>query len=88
MTKLNDFVATMSDNDKSGCLLYTLYEKADNGIFINALAKNMTSLVSADMKTLMKLANMDMLDGENAHALLATNSPISNALTVILEMAI
>lgn len=88
MTALNDFIATMSNNDKSGCLLYTLYEKADNSIFINALAKSMTSLVSADMKTLMKLANLDMLDGENAHTLLATNSAISNALAVILEMAI
>lgn len=86
MTKLNEFVAGMTDNDKSGCLLYALYEKTDNTVVINALAKNMTGLVSSDMKTLMQLTNMDQLDSENAHALLQTNTSISTALSVILEM--
>lgn len=88
MTKLNDFIAAMNNNDKSGCLLYALYEKTDNTTYINALAKNMTSLISSDMKALLQLANMDQLDSENAHALLATSTPISQALGVILEMAV
>lgn len=88
MTTLNAFVAGMNENDKSGCLLYAIYEKTDNTIYINALAKNINKLMPSDMKTLMGLARVDQLDSENVHALLATNSGISNALSVILEMAV
>lgn len=86
MTDLSAFVMNMSENDKSGSLLYAIYEKADNTHVINALAKNIKKLMPNDMKTLMGLAKADMLDAENAHALLATNTPISSALSVILEL--
>ena len=87
MTALNDFVNGLNENDKSGCLLYAIYEKADNSKYINALAKNIGKLMPADMKTLMKLSATDQLDGENVHTLLSTNTAISNALSVILEMS-
>lgn len=85
MQSLTDFVVAMTENDKSGCLLYAVYEKADNTNYINAIAPNIDRLSPNDMKALMNLYSKDQLDGENVHALLQTNSNLSNALSVILE---
>lgn len=86
MTTLNAFVQTMTDNDRSGALLYAIYEKADNAVFINALAPTLTKLMPNDMKALMQLSTTDQLDAENVHALLGTNSELSRKLSVMLEM--
>ena len=56
ITALNQFISTMSDHDKSGCLVYALYEKTDNKAYINAiLASGITTLESNDMKSMMSL---------------------------------
>jgi hypothetical protein len=85
MSELNDFVASMTDNDKSGCLLYAIYEKADNANYIKALAPAVTMLESSDMKVLMQLITADSLDAENVHTLLSTDTTIADRLSVILE---
>ena len=85
MSALNNLITNMSDNDKSGCLLYAMYEKEDNTRYITALAPHVNKLLSNDMKTLMSLASNDQLDSENVHALLSTNSTIAQMLSVILE---
>lgn len=87
MTSLNDFISNMTDNDKSGCLLYALYENADNHTIIHALAGHIDKLMPNDMKTLMKLSASDNLDSENVHTLLGTQSNIASTLNVILEMS-
>lgn len=85
MTSLNLFVQGMSDNDKSGALLYALYENADNRPFIQALAPNITKLTPADTKVLMRLAAADQLDNENKQTLLNTGAPIATTLSIILD---
>lgn len=85
MTSLTEFIQTMSNNDKSGCLLYALYEKADNRVVVNVLASEVSTFIPEDMKTLMRLYANDMLDSENVRTLLATQTNIANALSVILE---
>lgn len=82
---LNELIDDMSDNDRSGCLLYALYEAQDNTPYIKALSANIKTFTSGDMKTLMKLYGADKLDSQNVQAFLATNSPISQKLSVILE---
>lgn len=85
MTDLTAFVESMSDHDKSGCLLYALYEAEDNTVYINALASNITKLSADDMKTLMTLSAIDKLDSDNVHAMLQTKSPLATKLSIILE---
>lgn len=85
MTDLTAFVESMSDHDKSGCLLYALYEAEDNAVYINALASNITKLSADDMKTLMTLSAIDKLDSDNVHAMLQTKSPLATKLSIILE---
>lgn len=82
---LNELIEDMSDNERSGCLLYSLYEKEDNTVYINALSSHVDKLIPNDMKSLMKLASTDDLDIGNTNSLLNTNSEISNTLSIILE---
>lgn len=86
-TALNDFVANMTDNDKSGCLVYLLYEKVDNMAFIQALAPAVNQLQPTDTRQLMALSSTGQLDSDNVKVLLDTNTPLANSLHVILELA-
>ncbi len=81
---LEDFVDNMNDTDKSGCLLYALYENTDNTVFIQALAPKMSKLEPSDMKTLMGLYSNDKLDSENLHVLLNGSSNISTTLNMVM----
>lgn len=85
MTSLTTFIQNMSDNDRSGALVYAMYEKEDNRIYIQALAPQLTSLAQSDMKMLMQLFAANKLDSENVHTLLATQSAIASTLSVILD---
>ena len=82
ITALNQFISTMSDHDKSGCLVYALYEKTDNKAYINAiLASGITTLESNDMKSLMSLFGSDQLDD----AFISNNAPLAVTLSSILS---
>lgn len=86
VTALNQFITTMSDHDKSGCLVYALYEKADNKAFINALlASGITTLESNDMKSLMSLFGSDQLDDTNVATFISNNAPLAVTLSSILS---
>lgn len=86
ITALNQFISTMSDHDKSGCLVYALYEKADNKAYINAiLASGITTLESNDMKSLMSLFGSDQLDDANVTTFISNNAPLAVTLSSILS---
>lgn len=85
MSELSDYIDSMTDNDKSGCLLYSIYEKEDNANLIKALTPHINMLESGDMKTLIAIIAADALDAENVHTLLSTNTNIADRLSVILE---
>lgn len=87
MTSLSNYIGSMSDNDRSGCLLYALYEAADNTVYIQAIAPMVNKMMPADMKTIMRLSASDSLDSENVRTLLNTNTNIATTLSVILETA-
>ena len=86
ITALNQFISTMSDHDKSGCLVYALYEKTDNKAYINAiLASGITTLESNDMKSLMSLFGSDQLDDATVATFISNNAPLAVTLSSILS---
>lgn len=85
-TALNDFIANMSDNDKSGCLVYALHEKEDNAIYINALSDVITKLEPDDMKVLAGLISKDDFDEQNMQCMLQSNSPVATLLSAFLTV--
>lgn len=82
---LNTLIGTMSDQEKSACLVYALYERADNARYLQVLGPATQNVLSADMKVLMNLYANDMLDEGNKDALMRTNCSISNTLSIILN---
>lgn len=84
ITSLNTLIDTMTDNDKSGCLVYALYEKEDNTKYINALASKIIQLNASDMKMLMQLFSTDQLDEGNMKVFLANKAPIAQTLGAIM----
>lgn len=84
---LNDFINTMSDHDKSGCLAYALVEREDNAVIIKALAAVTPTLANEDLKALMKIAAGDEgLDEENAKALAETGTNLANTISLLLNV--
>lgn len=84
VSDLNDFVNSMTDADKSGCLLYALFEKENNEVYIQALAPSVQKFEGQDMKTLMGLYSNDKLDNENLHCLLGSTSSIATTLNMVM----
>ncbi|MEO3931332.1 MoxR family ATPase [Micrococcaceae bacterium Sec7.4] len=80
---LADLLNGLNDREKSGSLLYALYEKADNSRLIGELAAVTTKLETEHTKDLMKLAGNSQLDEGNVEAFLATGEPIAESMRVI-----
>lgn len=81
---LDDNIAQMSDNDLSGCLLYAMYENADNSLYVERLSQKCQSFTPDDLRTLMTLCTSNQLDADNTHAFLAMNTNLSNSLSMVL----
>lgn len=85
MTSMNAMVGGLSARDKSGCLVYALYEKQDNKDLIIALAPQIAALESDDTKQLMSLKMNDELDQSNVASFLQGHTPLSQSLAIILN---
>lgn len=87
LQELSEAIDGLTENDKSGCLVYALFEKEDNASLVSALARAMNNLNPDDMRTLMSLASTQKLDTDNVQAMLNTNCPLSSTLAIILQQA-
>lgn len=85
MTAMNALVGSLSARDKSGCLVYALWEKQDNADVIIALAPQIAALEPDDTKQLMTLRMNEELDQANVTAFLQGQSTISKNLAIILN---
>ena len=83
---LQGVIGSMTDRDKSGALLYALYEKADNKRLIEELASATSALQPEHNKELVQLATNDGLDKGNVEAFLGTGTPAADNLNTILGM--
>lgn len=83
VTALNSFIDTMSDNDRSGSIVYALFEKQDNTKFINALLSKTTKLQPDDMKSLMTLFGSNKLDEENLKVFVNNQAPLAQTLAAV-----
>lgn len=74
---LNDFVATMSDSDKSGCLVYALSDNNPNAIdAIQVLAQD-TTLTQGDTNNMANLFTQNLISETNKQAFFDTNSRLA-----------
>lgn len=79
-------ISNMTDNEKSGTLIYALHDNRDNTIIINQLLANMTTLQPADVSMLMQISLNQMIDEENKQIFLNNNSPLAVSYKSILSI--
>ena len=83
---LNDLLKDLNDREKSGSLLYALFEKADNTRLIGELVAVTDKLEPEHAKDLVKLASNAQLDDSNVAAFLGTGSSVAEAMRPVLDM--
>ena len=85
MTSLNEYISKMTEEDRSGCMLYAVYEKEDNTIIIRALSAFLDTMIPEDYKSLVKMLLDEKADEGNTDILLDSNTKIAENLKLILN---
>lgn len=85
VSAVNAFVANMSENERSGCLAYALFEKADNRVYLQTLAASVTNMDNNDIQAIMTAAAAGALDGENITAFLSSRTNLASRMSIFLE---
>lgn len=76
---LQNFVDSMSDKDKSGCLVYAMSEKKDNSDIIVTLTRSIANLEKSDINVFAKLFSNDSIQDVNKNAFFGTGTQISES---------
>lgn len=76
--ELNDLIQDLNDHEKSGALIYSLYEDDDNTVLIQQLAAATGAVERDHMATLVQLASHSKLVEDNVSTLFGTNTQVGN----------
>lgn len=85
MMALENAAQAMTPRDRSGCLVYAIYERADNAPLIDVLVRHTDAFEPDDVSALVLAATSDTLSSSNVKAFLDTKSPIALGVSAILE---
>jgi MoxR-like ATPase len=85
VTDLEDLIESLNDHEKSGSLVYALYERVDNKIIIEQLAQQTTVIESDHNRRLVQLAAQSMLHDPNVTALFGTTTPVGESTKLMLS---
>lgn len=75
---LSNFAQNMTDNDRSGSLVYAMFEQDQNADIIEALASHIHNLSKEDMQTLVKLFSTNAILEQNKSAFFSVNNKFTN----------
>lgn len=73
-TQLDDLVAQLNDNDKSGALIYAIYDRSDNSAIIEQLMAHDATPNTADNTVLVNLLNADRFDTGNLDVVMQSSA--------------
>lgn len=85
ITDLENTVSQLTDHEKSGSLLYALYERADNEQIIRQLAAATAALEVEHNRLLVMLGSQSLLDSGNIEALADAGGPVSDHAKMLLS---
>lgn len=85
VSDLEDLIKGLTDHEKSGSLLYALFERADNKVIIEQLAQQTPAIESDHNRLLVQLAAQSMLDDKNVEALFGTTTTVSESTKMMLS---
>lgn len=85
ISDLEDLIATLTEHEKSGSLLFALYERSDNGRLIGLLAQAIPAFEGDHNRLLVQLASQSMLDSGNIDALTNASGPLADSTRMLLS---
>lgn len=80
---LNNFVASLSNDEKSELFVYALYDSRDNTKILESLAPAISSLNSRDTQTLSMLGNSRQINDVNYAAVCSLNCSIAQVMSML-----
>ncbi|WP_435108136.1 ATP-binding protein [Nocardiopsis synnemataformans] len=80
ISALEDLVSNLTPNEKSGSLVFALYEKADNSTIVVQLAEHLDRIEPEHMSTFVQLLSTSMVDADNLKALLDTGGHLADVV--------
>ena len=86
MNDLQSFAMNvLDDKERAACLVYAIYEKADNDSLIHILAPTVNAMPQEISQTLLKLHWNDQLDADNLAAFYNSGAQIADTLAFFMN---
>lgn len=85
ITDMQHAIASMTENEKSGCLLYAMKESDDNSRLIEQLAHATAQLDPEHVRTLIDMLVHKQVDQDNVSAFVAVDAPLAQSLKLSIE---
>lgn len=82
---VNQVVATMTDNDASGCFVFAMYEREDNAVIIKALNERLTNLAQNHINDFILLLSSGALHKKNCETINRLDHGLAKQLNMFIE---
>lgn len=82
---VNQVVATMTDNDASGCFVFAMYEREDNHVIIKALNERLTNLAQNHINDFILLLSSGALYAKNCETVNRLDHGLAKQLNMFIE---
>lgn len=82
---VNQVVATMTDNDASGCFVFAMYEREDNAVIIQALNERLNNLAQNHINDFILLLSSGALYAKNCETVNRLDHGLAEQLNMFIE---
>lgn len=82
---VNQVVATMTDNDASGCFVFAMYEREDNAVIIQALNERLNNLAQNHINDFILLLSSGDLYAKNCETVNRLDHGLAKQLNMFIE---
>jgi len=82
---VNQVVATMTDNDASGCFVFAMYEREDNAVIIQALNERLNNLAQNHINDFILLLSSGALYAKNCETVNRLDHGLAKQLNMFIE---
>ena len=82
---VNQVVATMTDNDASGCFVFAIYEREDNAVIIQALNERLNNLAQNHINDFILLLSSGALYAKNCETVNRLDHGLAKQLNMFIE---
>lgn len=82
---VNQVIATMTDNDASGCFVFAMYEREDNAVIIQALNERLNNLAQNHINDFILLLSSGALYAKNCETVNRLDHGLAKQLNMFIE---